>query len=462
MAVKKGQEIELTVEALAFGGKGIARINGLTVFVDQAIPGDRVFARIYKRKKNYAEARVLKRIISSKDRVPPRCVYSGFCGGCKLQFLDYAKQLDYKQRHVAETIAHIGMQKDIYVHPTIASTRIFEYRNKMEFTCSDRRWLLPEEMEQGLNDTGIAVGLHVPGTYYKVLDTKACLLQPDLGNTILEHVRDYIRNSGYPIYGLRSHVGFWRFVMLRHSFARDQWMVNLVTAAEDRREVQPLSDSLQKNFPTISSVVNNITAKKAGVAMGEYEILLAGESNIIDSIDSFEFEISANSFFQTNTHSATLLYQVVKSFADLSGSEKVVDLYCGTGTIAIYLADEAESVFGIEMIPSAVADAKRNCQRNQIPNCHFICADVKQGLTTLNVKPDVMIIDPPRVGMHKEVVEQVLTLAPKKIVYVSCNPATLARDIVLLKDSYKVLEIQPVDMFPHTFHIEAVANLERA
>lgn len=459
MSVKKGQELELVIETLAFGGKGIAKVDGMTVFIDQTVPADRVIAKIFRRKKSYAEARVLRHISFSKDRVAPPCPYSGFCGGCKLQFLQYDKQLHYKERHVAETLAHIGMQKDVRVHPILASDQIFGYRNKMEFTCSDRRWLLPLEMAEGMNDAGIAVGLHVPGTFYKVLDIDACLLQQDLGNQILADIRQYIKNSSRPVYGLRSHIGFWRFVMLRHSKAKDQWMVNLVTSEEDRSELRPLADMLSRTYPGISSVVNNVTAKKAGVAVGEREVLLNGEKNIVDGIGEYEFEISANSFFQTNTHGAKVLYDVVKAFADLSGGETVLDLYCGTGTIAIYLAKWARSVIGIEFVPDAVADAQRNCRRNQITNCRFICDDVKNGLSQIKAAPDVMIIDPPRVGMHKDVVQQVIDMAPPKIVYVSCNPATLARDIALLDKDYEVMEIQPVDMFPHTFHIEAVAKL---
>lgn len=460
MSVKKGQEIELAIESLAFGGKGIGRVDGMAVFVNQTVPGDLVAAKIIRRKKSYAEAVVLRHIFFSKDRVEPRCQYSGFCGGCKLQFLEYNKQLQYKEQHVAETLAHIAMQKDVVVHPILPSDPIFGYRNKMEFTCSERRWLLPQEMDGGTNDIDLAVGLHVPGTFYKVLNIETCFLQQELGNQILADIREYIRNSPMPVYGLRSHVGFWRFVMLRHSKTKNQWMVNLVTSEENHRELQPLADKLSRAYPAISSVVNNITTRKAGVALGERELLLKGEKSIVDCIGEYEFEISANSFFQTNTYGASLLYDQVKSYADLNGTETVLDLYCGTGTIAIYLARSARSVIGIEIVSAAVADAQRNCYRNGITNCRFICDDVKSGLAQLRVAPDVMIIDPPRVGMHKDVVKQVLEMAPPKIIYVSCNPATLARDIALLENDYAVVEIQPVDMFPHTFHIEAVAKLE--
>jgi 23S rRNA (uracil1939-C5)-methyltransferase len=461
MTVKKGQVLEIAVTDIAFGGRGLARINGLAVFIDQAVPLDRVLARIVRKKKNYAEANLVELIEPSPDRVEAPCPYSGVCGGCKWQFLAYPKQLAYKQRHVVEALEHIALVRGVPVHSAIASDQIFGYRNKMEFTCSDRRWLMPQELGQGLADLQPALGLHVPGTFYKVLDIRACLLQPAEGNRILNTVQAYLKESRLPVYGLHSHVGFWRFLMLRHSWDRNQWMVNLITAAEDRREIQPLAEWLLRDFPSITSVVNNITDRPAGVAIGQQELLLAGQSTIIDRIGSFEFEISANSFFQTNTRGALRLYDVVKNYAELSGTETVIDLYSGTGTIAIYLAAAAREVIGMEMNAGAVADAKKNCLRNRIANCRFIHGDVKTSLAQFDGRPEVMIIDPPRDGMHKEVVRQVMELAPPKIVYVSCNPATMARDMLLLKEAYAIAEVQPVDMFPHTFHIESVAKLAR-
>jgi 23S rRNA (uracil1939-C5)-methyltransferase len=461
MKVKKGQLLKLSISGIAFGGKGLARVDGLAVFVDKAVPQDVVIARIIKKKKKYAEARVDTLVEPSPFRIDPPCMYSGFCGGCKWQFLTYDKQLVYKRQHVAESLEHIGLLKDVLVHPTIPSPMIFGYRNKMEFSCSDRRWLLPDEMDLEDVYKDFAIGLHVPGTFYKVLDTSACLLQPELGNHILDDVRTFIKESDAPVYGLRSHEGFWRFLMLRHSVAYDQWMVNIITATEDRKKVQLLADQLTDKYPQIVSVVNNITSRKAGVAVGEFEIQLAGSSCIKDKIGSFEFEISANSFFQTNTLGAERLYKAVKEYAVLTGSETVVDLYCGTGSIAIYLADFAKEVIGMEIVESAVADAENNCCINGISNCRFILGDIKKCLSKVTVRPDVMIIDPPRAGMHKDIVRQVLEMAPVRIVYVSCNPATMARDLGMIKDSYKVLEVQPVDMFPHTYHIESVAKLER-
>ncbi len=459
MKVKKGQQIETEISGIAFGGKGLVRINGMAVFVDQAVPGDTALIRINRKKKNYAEARVVELIKASSDRINPPCVYSGFCGGCKWQFLKYEVQLGYKRQHVRESLEHIGKLKDVQVHPTLPSPQIFGYRNKMEFTCTERRWLTPDEMQQPEIDKGFGIGLHVPGTFFKVFDTKRCLLQPDLGNDLLDDVRQFIMSSGLPAYGLRSHQGFWRFLMLRHSDAFDRWMVNIVTAADDQQVLQPLANGLMQTYPGVTAVVNNITARKAGVTTGETEITIAGDSAIIDKIGSFEFEISANSFFQTNTPGASKLYDTVKRYAELSGSETVLDLYSGTGTIPILLSDNAMEVIGLEMAPSAVADAKNNCRHNQVENCRFVPGDIRETLPTISDRPDVLIIDPPRVGMHKDVAKQVAAMLPERIVYVSCNPATLARDLVLLKEAYQVQEVQPVDLFPHTYHIESVARL---
>jgi 23S rRNA (uracil1939-C5)-methyltransferase len=460
MAVKKGQVVELDITGIAYGGKGMARLNGLAVFIDQAIPGDRARARIIRKKKNYVEARLLELVESSPDRIQAPCMYSGTCGGCKWQFLTYDKQLEYKRQHVIESSEHIGSIKGVTVRPTIASPKEFAYRNKMEFSCSDREWLMPQEMEKQNNDKGFAIGLHVPGTFYKVLDIQACLLQPELGNSVLADVRNYIKSSNAPVYGLKTHIGFWRFLMLRYSVAYNQWMVNVITAAEDRAQVQPLADLLMDKYSDIVSVMNNISARKAAITNGEYEICLRGDSVIKDKIGPFEFEISANSFFQTNSWGAEPLYNVVKQFAELSGGERVVDMYSGTGAIAIYLSDAAREVIGIEISGSAVADAVSNCRRNKISNCRFVQGDINACLSQLTGELDVMIIDPPRAGMHKKVVKQVLTMLPGRIVYVSCNPTTLARDLAMLQDRYRVLEVQPVDMFPHTYHIETVARLE--
>ncbi|MEW6673612.1 MAG: 23S rRNA (uracil(1939)-C(5))-methyltransferase RlmD [Thermodesulfobacteriota bacterium] len=461
MAVKKGQLLDLKVSDLIFGGKGLAKIDGFAVFIDQAVPLDVATVRIVKKKKNYAEARIVNLLEPSPFRVTAPCGYSGYCGGCKWQFFSYEQQLLCKQQHVADALERIAKLEGVWVHPALASPQLFEYRNKMEFSCADRRWLLPDELGRPDIDFGFAIGLHVPGTFHKVIDTAACLLQPALGNRILNEVRNYIKASTAPVYGLRTHEGYWRFLMLRHSVSENQWMVNIITAVEDRGQVVPLAERLTALFPEIVSVVNNITARKAGTAVGEYEIQLAGAASIRDKIGSFEFEVSANSFFQTNTRGAERLYEIVKAYAGLGGHETVLDLYSGTGTIAIFLSGAAGEVIGLEIVESAVKDAVNNCRLNGVSNCRFIAGDIKESLGRISVRPDVMIVDPPRTGIHPDVVRQIIDMAPQRMVYVSCNPATLARDLALLKDFYVVREVQPVDMFPHTFHIEAVARLEK-
>jgi 23S rRNA (uracil1939-C5)-methyltransferase len=461
MKIKKGTQAKVEIEDIAFGGRGLVRLDGLAVFVDQAVPGDRVDIRIIKKKKNYAEARVVDLIASSPFRILAPCEYSGFCGGCKWQFLNYDRQLIYKRQHVLDALEHIGLIKDAVVHPTLPSEIIFGYRNKMEFSCADRRWLLPDELSRTDIDKAFALGLHVPGTFHKVIDTRACLLQPDLGNVLLNDVRVFIRSSGAPVYGLRSHVGFWRFLVLRHSVARDQWMVNIVTAKEDLKTVRPLVESLMEKHPQVVSVINNISSRRAGVAIGEFEHTLAGSDVISDKIAGFEFDISANSFFQTNSRGAEVLFKTVEKFSGLTGTETVLDLYSGTGTIPILLSGSCKSVTGIEIVESAVADAEKNCHKNGVSNCRFIRGDIRQCLSQFVPKPDLLVIDPPRAGMHKDVVKRVLELGIDRMVYVSCNPATMARDLKMMQDCYRLVEVQPVDMFPHTYHIEAVARLEK-
>lgn len=461
MTVRKGDHIELDISHTGFGGRGIAKIDGFTIFVDQAIPGDRVMAVIVKKKKNHAEARIREVLTPSVFRTTPPCPYSGFCGGCTWQFLRYEKQLEYKRLHVDEALRHIGGLDDVDVMPTLPSEAVFAYRNKMEFSCSDRRWVLPAQLDDETIARDFALGLHVPGTFDKVLDIDACLLQPGRGNEILRFVKAYMKDSGLPAYGLRSHEGFWRFLIVRHSITDDQWLVNIVTSSESEAVLEPLAHDLVRTFPDIGAVVNNVTSRKSGVAVGEREIPLAGRMHLEERLGPHRFMISANSFFQTNTRGAVKLYDTVKEFADLTGKEHVLDLYSGTGTIPVWLSDAAASITGIEIVEAAVADAKRNCEHNRISNCNFILGDMRTVLPGIMEKPDILIIDPPRTGMHPDVVKQVLALDVPRIVYVSCNPATLARDAGLMRDAYHVSRVQPVDMFPHTYHIESVACFQR-
>ena len=462
MTVRKGQILELKIEKLIFGGRGLGWVNGLAMFVERAVPGDEVRVRVFKKKKNHAEARLVELITPSPFRVKPPCRYCAFCGGCTWQFLDYERQLYFKREHIVESLEHIGQLTNIRVHPVTPSRKIFGYRNKMEFSFSDRRWLLPEELSKKDIPKDFALGLHVPGTFDKVLDTETCLLLPDTGNKILSDVRAYVKESGIRPYGLKSHVGFWRFLMLRHAASPDTWMVNVITSEEQRSWVQPLADLLYQEHENVTSVVNNINTRKAGIAVGQWEILLSGEPFISEKIAEFEFEVSANSFFQTNTAGASLLYETMKGYAGLTGKETVVDLYSGTGTIPIFLAGSARKVVGIEISEGAVRDAEKNCRKNHVRNCRFICKDIKEGLKDVTDRPDVIVIDPPRAGLPRDVTKMVRSLSPRRIVYLSCNPATLARDLALLKEDYLIVEIQPIDMFPHTYHIESVAKLEKS
>ncbi|MDD9304303.1 MAG: 23S rRNA (uracil(1939)-C(5))-methyltransferase RlmD [Desulfobacter sp.] len=461
MAVKKRKTYELEIIDLAFGGKGLAKPDGFPVFIDRCVPGDLAFVKIVKKKKSWAEGKLIKILTPSPLREQGRCAYCNFCGGCKWQQLPYDWQLEYKKRHVTESLAHIGRLKDARVLDVIPSDPIYEYRNKMEFSCSSQRWLMPDELADENIKKDFGIGLHVPGTFDKVIDIRQCEIMPAMGNQILDDVRTFIKASGLPAYHLRNHEGFWRFLMLRHSVAHDSWMVNIVTREKNLDVVSELGRLLADKYPNIGSVMNNITDSKSGVSAGKEEILIHGQDHIMEKLGDFQFKISANSFFQTNTRSCEKLYAKVRDYACLTGSEIVLDLYSGTGTIPIWLSNQAKKVYGIEIVPSAVMDARENVRLNQIDNCEFFEGDIKDVLHKVPEKPDVMIIDPPRVGMHKDVVGQVLAHSPEKIVYVSCNPATLARDLEMLSTRYAVLEVTPVDMFPHTYHIESVALLVR-
>ena len=461
MIIRKEDIVELWVEKLAFGGEGIARIDGFVVFVKGAVPGDRILAKIIKKRKGYANAVIHELIDPSSERTNAPCPYSGYCGGCNYQHLEYEYQLRYKREQVVDSITRIGALKDVKVNEVIPSDNIFEYRNKMEFSFSDRRWILPEEYNKDEKNYGFALGLHVPGTFYKVIDVDMCLLQHKAGNAILKSVKQYVQETGIPAYGLKSHKGFWRFLTLRYSEAFDQWMVNIVTSDNGYDLIKPLAEKLRNQFDNIVTVINNISRKKAAIALGEEEEVITGDGYIKENIGPYIFRISANSFFQTNTSGAEKLYDKVLEYADLNKSETVIDLYCGTGTIAIYLSKYAREIVGMEISENAVSDARLNCQLNRVSNCSFIHGDIKDTISSLTFKPDVLIIDPPRTGMHKDIIGQIINMGIKKIVCVSCNPATMARDMEILAEKYEIREIQPVDMFPHTYHIESVAKLVR-
>ena len=461
MDIRRGETIELSVEKVVYGGRGLAHLNNMAIFVANTVPGDRVIAKVVRTKKNFAEARILEVIEASPHRIIAPCPYSDFCGGCTWQCIEYEKQLEYKHALVMELLNHIGMATDFTMHPPLASPQIFEYRNKMEFSFSDRRWLLSHERDEKKGNNSFALGLHVPGTFDKIIDIERCLLQKEEGNEILREAKRYIRGSGIPVYGLKTHQGFWRYLMLRHSYFFDEWMVNIITSEKRDAPIQLLASTLKDRFNEIATIVNNINTRRGGTAVGEWEKVFAGEGHIKDKIGTLTFEISANSFFQTNTSMAERLYQSVKEFASLTGKETIFDLYSGIGTISIFLASQAARIMGVDISNAAIADAKRNCQLNGIDNCEFVCGDVKMFLSQFTIQPDVLIADPPRVGMQRGVIDRILRLLPKRIIYISCNPSTLARDVALLKEGYTLEEVQPIDLFPNTYHIESVARLER-
>jgi 23S rRNA (uracil1939-C5)-methyltransferase len=462
MEITRGKSIELLVNQVAFGGPGVARVEGFVVFVKGALPGDRVRARITRKKRSHAEAVVEEVLVPSPDRVPPPCPYFGHCGGCQWQHAKYECQLSYKKNHVVDAMVRIGMLPGVPVRDVIPSLEQYAYRNKMEFSFSRRRWLPPEEMDTMQSDKGFALGLHVPGTFDKVLDVDACLLQPEPGNRILRVVKKFAGESGMPAYEFRTHQGFWRFLSVRHSRHFDTWMVNVITSQENRPLLESLTAEILAHVEHGVTVVNNITAKKASVAVGEREILLHGGGSIQDRLGPYVFQISANSFFQTNSLTAEKLYAQVVDYAELKGSELVLDLYSGTGTIPLFLSGfTGNTVLGMEINEQAVRDAEGNCRANGISNCRFVTGDIREILSTSRLKPDVVIIDPPRTGMHKDVLRRVLEMSAKRIVYVSCNPSTMARDLAEMTQDYEVVELQPVDMFPNTYHVEVVAKLEK-
>lgn len=470
--LKKGAELELDVESLAFGTKGVARLNGYVIFVEEALPGQRVRAQIFKKKKGYAEARPLAVIQQSPHFVEPRCRHFADCGGCLLQNLDYSVQLAAKQQQIHELLEHIGGMDAPPVLPVIGSPQIFFYRNKMEFSFSRQRWLTRDEIARNeiTHPKSFALGLHARNRYDKTLRIEECHLQSPLSNQILAVIRAFTEKHPLLPYTTFGHAGFWRFVVIREGKKTNEVMVNLVTAEapEGRDAVQQLAANLTAALPAITTIVHNINRSKAQIAVGEEESVLHGPGYIREHIGPFVFQISANSFFQTNTAGAEKLYAVAREFAGLTGQEIVYDLYCGAGTISIFVAPQAKQVVGFEIVPQAIHDAGVNCRLNNITNCAFVRGDLKDELAQVPLitrrwgPPDVVIIDPPRAGMHPKVLQKIIELAPRRIVYVSCNPSTFARDVKELSlRGYGLTKAQPVDMFPHTSHIEVVGVLEK-
>jgi 23S rRNA (uracil1939-C5)-methyltransferase len=470
--MKKGDLLELEIEGYAFEGKGIARIKredghekNFVVFVQNSYPGDKVKAKLVKIKKSFAEAKTSGVISPSLERVEARCKYFGVCGGCKQQDLSYDSQLKYKEQQVKEIFKNIGGFSELpEMLPIIPTQNTFFYRNKMEFSFSDKRWLTEDEISlEEKTDKNFALGLHVPNVFDKVLDIDVCYLQSELSYKILNFTRDFFKERSVQPYSTKIHSGFLRNLVIRQSYHTKDLMINIVTAYEDDSLMKSYVNNLIKAFPEITTIVNNINEKKASIAVGDYEKILFGDGFITDMIGEHTFRISPNSFFQTNTLQAENLYKTTLDFAELKGDEIVYDLYSGAGTIAIYISKKVKEVYAFESVESAIEDAKTNSGLNDIDNVHFFIADLYKSFLPMIEeskipKPGVIILDPPRSGLHKNTVEDVIKINPEKIVYVSCNPATQARDIKLFAEAgYKLIKMRPVDMFPHTFHIENVA-----
>jgi 23S rRNA (uracil1939-C5)-methyltransferase len=458
----------ITITDYAAEGKALARVNELVVFVPFAVPGDVVDLQVRRKKHSYCEAEIIRFIKYSERRVKPFCQHFGICGGCKWQNIPYDEQLRMKQKQVYDQLTRIGKVNLPEFNQILGSVKTQGYRNKLEFGCSNRRWLTQNEIASGSDFTQMnAVGFHITGAFDKILPIEKCWLMDDLQNKIRNAIRDYAYEHDMVFYDIRKQCGLLRDIMVRNSDT-GEWMVLIqfhYEKDEDEVIAKNLLQHIADSFPEITSLlyVNN---QKGNDTFNDLNIeVFKGNDYIYETMDGLTFKVGAKSFYQTNTKQAYHLYSVVRDFANLTGNELVYDLYTGTGTIANFVSRYAKRVIGIEYVPEAIEDAKINSEINNISNTLFFAGDMKDILTesfiSENGTPDIIITDPPRAGMHPDVVQTIIKTAPKRIVYVSCNPATQARDLSLLDDLYEVVAVQPVDMFPHTPHVENVVLLNR-
>ena len=451
---KRGDTLSLTIDDLAYGGEGVGRADGYVVFVPGGIPGDRVRVRLDQARSRFGRGAIEAVEEPSPHRVAAPCPYFGRCGGCRLQHVDYQAQLAFKAKQVKDVLERVGGLSGTELRPILGAEEIYGYRNKMEFTVAPAR-----------SAARLTIGLHEADRYDAVLDIERCLIQSDAMNALLDEARAFLLESGFPAYEQASGEGLLRFLMLRHGRHTGEAMVNVVTAAPAVSELAPIVGRLQARLPGTASVVINVNPKKASVAVGVEEHLLGGRDHIRERIGGLTFQISANSFFQTNTAQAERLFELALEAAALEGSETAIDLYSGTGAISLMLARRCRWVYGVELAQAAVDDAGVNAAANGIDNVTFLAGEVRFVLPSLiakGVTAEVVVADPPRAGFHPKALRALVALAPQRIVYVSCNPATLARDLgELVQGGYRLDWVQPVDMFPHTPHIEAVARLAR-
>lgn len=453
------------IEDIGAEGNAIARVDNQVVFVPMLIPGDVVDIRVKKKRKKYMEGYVVRFHEYSSSRIEPRCIHFGVCGGCKWQHLPYDLQLVHKEKQVIDNLTRLGNIELPVWDPIIGSPDIYSYRNKLEFTFSDKRWLTREEIN---SDNSLikedALGFHVPGSFDKVLDIRECHLQPEPSNAIRDAVRRFAHRNAYSFFNLREQSGFLRNLIIRNN-SKGEFMVIVVFFLEERKRIEKLMDYLAGEFSQIKSLYYIINKKKNDSLTDQEPVLFGGKDHLVEEMDGLKFRIGPKSFFQTNTGQSLRLYQVAKDFAGLSGEENVYDLYTGTGTIANFVAGSARSVTGIEYVEEAVKDAVINSGLNGITNTRFFSGDMRTILNAdffkNNGAPDVIITDPPRAGMHRDVVEAIIESSAGRVVYISCNPATQARDVSLMQDRYRVTRVQPVDMFPQTHHVENIVLLEK-
>lgn len=456
------EKVEIT--DVANEGKAIAKVNEMVVFTQYVVPGDIVDIQVTRKKNSYMEGRVTQIHSYSSKRSEPFCSHYGVCGGCKWQILPYEEQIRHKQRQVFNNLTRIGKVELPEISPILGSEDTIFYRNKLEFTFSNKKWLTYEQVSSGATFENMnALGFHIPGMFDKVLDIEKCYLQNELCNEVRDAIKAYAYEKGLPFFDLRNHEGFLRTMVFRTSSIGEVMLI-LVFYHENREMREDLLNHLRNKFPQITSLLYVINGKCNDTITDQEVHLFWGKDHIFEEMEGLRFKIGPKSFYQTNSKQAYELYKIARDYAQLTGNELVYDLYTGTGTIACFVAGKAKKVIGIEYVPEAIEDAKINAKNNQIENTSFYAGDMKNILTQEFVqehgRPDVIITDPPRDGMHPDVIETILSAEPKRIVYVSCNPATQARDLNLLDVKYKVTAVQPVDMFPHTHHVENVVALE--
>ena len=455
----------VTIEAVAAEGKALTHVDGMVVFVDFAVPGDVVDIQVYKKKKNYMEGFIKRIVKPSEHRLQPFCEHFGVCGGCRWQPLPYEMQLEAKRQQVEDQLVRIGHLQVPEIRPTLPSESTRYYRNKLEFSASCNRWILKDENPEALSEAEkVGLGFHVGKFFDKVLDIRECHLQKEPSNAIRLHIKQFCLDHNLEFYNIRENRGFFRNMFVR-STEKGEFMLIVVFAREEKENRIALLDSVAAAFPKITSLYYIINEKLNDSISDQSPVLYKGEDAIYEEMEGLRFKIGPKSFYQTNSRQAYRLYSVAREFAALTGNELVYDLYTGTGTIAQFVSKKASKVVGIEYVPEAIEDAKVNARANGITNCLFFAGDMKDVLNEAFIekhgRPDVIILDPPRAGIHPDVAQVILKAAPGRMVYVSCNPASQARDLAILCRDYEITAVQPVDMFPHTMHVENVVALKR-